>query len=77
MVAQRLCDLLNHGITPIVPMRGSVGASGDLAPLAHIAVVLIAKAKQSIVANADPRASACNEKASSLLRFRRRKESPC
>ena len=41
VVAQRLCDLLNHGITPIVPMRGSVGASGDLAPLAHMAVVLI------------------------------------
>jgi histidine ammonia-lyase len=41
VVAQQLCDLLNHGITPIVPMRGSVGASGDLAPLAHMAVVLI------------------------------------
>src|ERR1700678_2917582 len=41
VVAQRLCDLLNHGITPIVPMRGSVGASGDLAPLAHMALVLI------------------------------------
>ncbi len=41
IVAQRLCDLLNHGITPIVPMRGSVGASGDLAPLAHMALVLI------------------------------------
>src|ERR1700733_11820667 len=40
-VAQRLCDLLNHSIPPIVPMRGSVGASGDLAPLAHMAVVLI------------------------------------
>src|SRR6202453_3152768 len=41
VVAQRLCDLLNHGITPIVPMRGSVGASGDLAALAHMALVLI------------------------------------
>jgi histidine ammonia-lyase len=41
VVAERLCDLLNHGITPIVPMRGSVGASGDLAPLAHMALVLI------------------------------------
>jgi len=41
IVAQRLCDLLNLGITPIVPMRGSVGASGDLAPLAHMALVLI------------------------------------
>src|SRR5882724_9335104 len=41
LVAQRLCDLLNHGVTPVVPSQGSVGASGDLAPLAHIALVLI------------------------------------
>jgi histidine ammonia-lyase len=41
VVAERLCDLLNHGITPVVPMRGSVGASGDLAPLAHMALALI------------------------------------
>jgi histidine ammonia-lyase len=36
-----LIDLLNHGIHPRVPSRGSVGASGDLAPLAHLALVLI------------------------------------
>jgi histidine ammonia-lyase len=41
LVAERLCDLLNHGVTPLVPSQGSVGASGDLAPLAHIALVLI------------------------------------
>ncbi len=41
VVAQRLCDLLNRGVTPIVPSLGSVGASGDLAPLAHMALVLI------------------------------------
>jgi histidine ammonia-lyase len=41
LVAQRLCDLLNSGVTPVVPSQGSVGASGDLAPLAHIALVLI------------------------------------
>jgi histidine ammonia-lyase len=41
LVAQRLCDLLNHNNTPVVPSQGSVGASGDLAPLAHIALVLI------------------------------------
>jgi len=41
VVAERLCDLLNHGVTPVVPSQGSVGASGDLAPLAHIALVLI------------------------------------
>jgi histidine ammonia-lyase len=41
LVAQRLCDLLNHGVTPVVPSQGSVGASGDLAPLAEMALVLI------------------------------------
>lgn len=41
IVAERICDLLNHGIIPVVPSRGSVGASGDLAPLAHMALVLI------------------------------------
>ncbi|HLH18233.1 MAG TPA: histidine ammonia-lyase [Bryobacteraceae bacterium] len=40
LVAERLCDLLNRGVTPVVPSQGSVGASGDLAPLAHIALVL-------------------------------------
>ena len=41
IVAERICDLLNHRITPVIPSRGSVGASGDLAPLAHMALVLI------------------------------------
>jgi histidine ammonia-lyase len=41
IVAERLCDLLNRSVTPVVPSQGSVGASGDLAPLAHIALVLI------------------------------------
>jgi histidine ammonia-lyase len=41
LVAERLCDLVNCGVTPLVPSQGSVGASGDLAPLAHMALVLI------------------------------------
>ena len=36
-----LLDLLNRGVHPVIPMHGSVGASGDLAPLAHAALVLI------------------------------------
>jgi len=36
-----LCTLINHDICPVVPARGSVGASGDLAPLAHMSGVLI------------------------------------
>jgi histidine ammonia-lyase len=38
---QALVALLNHRVHPWVPSRGSVGASGDLAPLAHLALVLI------------------------------------
>src|SRR6195952_2956122 len=41
VLAQGLVDLLNHDITPWVPEHGSLGASGDLAPLAHCAVVLL------------------------------------
>lgn len=41
VIAERICDLLNSGITPVIPARGSVGASGDLAPLAHMALTLI------------------------------------
>jgi histidine ammonia-lyase len=40
-VARALVDLLNHDITPWVPEHGSLGASGDLAPLAHCALVLM------------------------------------
>ncbi|MCD6467001.1 MAG: histidine ammonia-lyase [Methanomicrobia archaeon] len=38
---ERLISLLNKDITPCIPEKGSVGASGDLAPLAHIALVLM------------------------------------
>jgi histidine ammonia-lyase len=41
LVAQALVDLLNADITPWVPEHGSLGASGDLAPLAHCALVLL------------------------------------
>ena len=40
-LVQRLVDLLNQRVHPVVPQKGSVGASGDLAPLAHLASVLI------------------------------------
>jgi histidine ammonia-lyase len=37
----QLMELLNRGILPVIPEKGSVGASGDLAPLAHLSLVLI------------------------------------
>ncbi|MFC3478887.1 histidine ammonia-lyase [Halobacterium litoreum] len=40
-VVSLLAEMLNAGVHPVVPSRGSLGASGDLAPLAHLALVLI------------------------------------
>jgi histidine ammonia-lyase len=40
-VIDTLCEMLNRGVHPVVPSQGSVGASGDLAPLAHLSLVLI------------------------------------
>jgi len=38
---QLLADCLNRGVLPVIPSQGSVGASGDLAPLAHMALLLV------------------------------------
>lgn len=40
-VVERLLDFVNLGVHPVVPSQGSVGASGDLAPLAHLAMAVI------------------------------------
>jgi len=40
-IVELILEFINHGINPIVPEKGSVGASGDLAPLSHIALALI------------------------------------
>lgn len=41
LLVERLCELLNRRLHPAIPSRGSVGASGDLAPLAHMALALV------------------------------------
>lgn len=41
LVVETLCAMLNAGVHPVIPSQGSVGASGDLAPLAHLAHVVI------------------------------------
>lgn len=48
IVVEKLCELLNKSIVPYVPSKGSVGASGDLAPLAHVALVLIGEGEVMI-----------------------------
>ncbi len=40
-LVQLLLDMLNRGVHPVVPRKGSLGSSGDLAPLAHIAMVVM------------------------------------
>lgn len=40
-VIELICAMLNKGVHPVVPSQGSVGASGDLAPLAHLALAMI------------------------------------
>ena len=40
-VIELLVELVNRGVTPLIPSQGSVGASGDLVPLAHMSAVLI------------------------------------
>ncbi len=40
-VVNLLVDMLNHAVHPVLPSRGSLGASGDLAPLAHLGLVLV------------------------------------
>src|SRR6476659_7026653 len=53
---EALIALLNHGVHPRVPSRGSVGASGDLAPLAHLALVLIGEGEAGPGSDLDFRA---------------------
>jgi histidine ammonia-lyase len=48
VIALALVDLLNAGITPVVPEHGSLGASGDLAPLAHMSLVLMGEGRAEL-----------------------------
>jgi histidine ammonia-lyase len=48
VVAETLCAMLNVGVHPVIPSQGSVGASGDLSPLAHLAQVAIGEGEASL-----------------------------
>ncbi len=58
LVVERLLGMLNAGIWPVVPEQGSVGASGDLAPLAHMALVLIGEGEAEVAGERLPGAAA-------------------
>ncbi len=53
-LAQALVDLLNSGVLPVVPEQGSVGASGDLAPLSHLALALMGEGTVTADGRAGP-----------------------
>jgi histidine ammonia-lyase len=50
---QLLTAMLNHQILPVIPQKGSVGASGDLAPLAHLALVMIGQGSAFVPSTED------------------------
>ena len=56
-----LCEMLNAHVHPVVPSRGSVGASGDLAPLAHLALVVIGEGEADTPAGRLPGATALEQ----------------
>jgi len=58
VVVEALCALLNRRVHPVVPSQGSVGASGDLAPLAHLALVLIGEGEAEVGGKIVPGAAA-------------------
>ncbi len=57
---ERLVELLNRGMLPVVPSQGSVGASGDLAPLAHLALALVGEGECVLDGRRQPAAEALN-----------------
>ena len=63
---ERLLDLLNSRVHPIVPSRGSVGASGDLAPLAHLSLVLIGEGTATVGDDATVRSGAAALRAAGI-----------
>jgi histidine ammonia-lyase len=60
-VIELLIAMLNHGIHPVIPSQGSVGASGDLAPLAHMALALIGEGEVAVGDAVLPAAAALAE----------------
>ena len=60
-IAERIVELLNARIHPVVPSQGSLGASGDLAPLAHLALPLLGEGRVEIHGRVVPAADALRD----------------
>src|SRR5207245_3094926 len=58
LLVTRLLDFLNRGVHPVIPSRGSLGASGDLAPPAHLGLVLVGEGEAEVGGQLLPGATA-------------------
>ncbi|MFN7974705.1 MAG: histidine ammonia-lyase [Acidobacteriota bacterium] len=67
--ASQLVKLLNARVHPVIPSLGSVGASGDLAPLAHVALVLIGEGQAEVDGHVVPGAEALHRRGLAPLRL--------
>lgn len=56
-----LCEMLNRGLHPVIPSQGSVGASGDLAPLAHLGLALIGEGEVMVEGKRQPSSQALKQ----------------
>ena len=61
LIVDRIGDLLRLGIHPVVPEQGSVGASGDLAPLAHLALPIVGRGEVEVGGHVSPALPALRE----------------
>lgn len=68
-LVEALVAMLNAGIVPVVPEQGSVGASGDLAPLSHIALALIGEGEVLGASGAEPAGKALDAAGLGAFRF--------
>jgi histidine ammonia-lyase len=69
VVCERLCELLTARVHPVIPSRGSVGASGDLAPLAHLALALQGEGEAELDGVVMPASDALRRAGIEPLRF--------
>ncbi len=75
-LVEALIALLNEGLVPAVPEHGSLGASGDLAPLAHVGLCLIGRGGCSRTMRSSPRAERSPGRASSPSGYGPKRGSP-
>ncbi|MFN2577752.1 MAG: histidine ammonia-lyase [Pyrinomonadaceae bacterium] len=69
VLIEKLILMLERGVTPVIPEKGSVGASGDLAPLAHLAQTVIGEGEAFLAGERIPGAEALERARIETLRF--------